>query len=140
MQQNTAEITTWKTKDGRTLKITEMEDNHLINTICFLKRRGFINHRTWSTYFSGKEPNGEGALDAFNAEADYVLSFWPSASLTALEAEATRRGLDWEPRIRGEAEKLGPWGGPSIDSFRHTKHWFVALLIKIGLVSEDKPK
>jgi hypothetical protein len=29
---------TWKTKDGRDVKVMEMTDQHLVNTIAFLKR------------------------------------------------------------------------------------------------------
>lgn len=34
------DITTWRTSDGRVLKVTEMTDGHVMNTVNWLKRNG----------------------------------------------------------------------------------------------------
>lgn len=31
----------WKTKKGKVIRITDMEDSHLLNTIAFIKRTNF---------------------------------------------------------------------------------------------------
>ena len=41
MSQFPQPITHWKTRDGREIEISKMGDNHLMNTIRMLKKRGF---------------------------------------------------------------------------------------------------
>lgn len=74
-----ADENTWVTKDGREIKIVDMEDSHLLNTIKYLKRTGRHLVR-FGTY-------GSLAEDMYYDED-------PSPVYLSLKAEAKRRGLN----------------------------------------------
>ncbi len=73
-----ADENTWVTKDGREIKIADMTDSHLLNTIKYLERTGRDKER-----FGTRGPLAE---DMFYDEN-------PSDVYLALRAEAKRRGL-----------------------------------------------
>lgn len=83
---------TWTTKDGRKLRISEMEDGHLVNTLQMLKRKGYVGWRTLASYLGGPRPSGEMAQDAFNAEADEAFGRPYHPAFDDLEDEVRRRG------------------------------------------------
>ncbi len=35
----------WRTRDGRTIKVREMKDDHLMNTLAYCQRTGFFKNR-----------------------------------------------------------------------------------------------
>lgn len=84
---------TWKTKDGRTLLIKEMPDNHLLNALRMLKRNGFVSPSTVQVYLSVPPPQGEMAQYAYEQEMNQVFQAPVSPTLGHLEDEADRRGL-----------------------------------------------
>lgn len=43
----------WLTRDGRILKIKEMETNHIVNALAMLKRNGFVSKDTFENFFGG---------------------------------------------------------------------------------------
>lgn len=84
---------TWKTKDGRTLLIRQMPDNHLLNAIRMLKRNGFVSPSTVEAYLLGPPPRGEMAQLYYEQEMDQVFQAPVSPTLGYLEDEADRRGV-----------------------------------------------
>jgi hypothetical protein len=83
---------TWVTKEGQKLKISEMEDGHLVNSLQMLKRQGFVGWRILSAYL-GKGPRGDMAQKAFAQEADEVFSRPYHPAFDDLEDEVRRRGF-----------------------------------------------
>ncbi len=83
---------TWVTKEGQKLRISEMEDGHLVNSLQVLKRRGFVGWRILSAYL-GKGPRGDMAQEAFAQEADEVFSRPYHPAFDDLEDEVKRRGF-----------------------------------------------
>ena len=68
----------WRTSDGRILKIIEMSDNHIVNSLKLMKRKAIKDGEEWP--------------DSMQA--------WPdSMPLTfhAMMSEVERRGLDYDP-------------------------------------------
>ncbi len=84
---------TWVTREGQKLRISEMGDGHLVNTLHMLKRKGYVGWRALSDYLRGPRPNGEIAQGAFDREADEAFSRPYHPALDDLEDEARRRGL-----------------------------------------------
>ncbi len=84
---------TWITKEGQKIKISEMGDGHLVNSLQMLKRQGFVGWRTLSAYLYGPRPNGEMAQDAFDREADEAFSRPYHPAFDDLEDEVKRRGF-----------------------------------------------
>lgn len=82
----------WVTREGKKLKISEMEEGHLRNALRMLKRKGFIGRKTALTYL-GPGPSGEMAQLAFAEEADMMLTRPIHPAIDDLEAELDRRGL-----------------------------------------------
>lgn len=83
---------TWVTKEGQKLRISEMEDGHLVNSLQMLKRRGFVGWRILSAYLGGG-PNGDMARDLFDHETDEVFSRPYHPAFDDLEDEVRRRGF-----------------------------------------------
>jgi hypothetical protein len=85
------QIGEWATKDGAKIAIADMPDKHLLNTICYLRRKGW-----WAN-----ADEAQAAFDsiahlepgpAYEAAFDrLILSYLPA--LEAMHAEAERRGL-----------------------------------------------
>lgn len=38
---------TWKTKDGRIIPVNELADDHLINIVKYMHKRGFVSFFSW---------------------------------------------------------------------------------------------
>lgn len=83
----------WKTKDGRKVRVCDMDDAHLINTIRYMDRR--LEAMKWEMEYPNF-PNPreqEIAVRRFNdfmtAKPEYVWSFYLD-----MKVEAAKRGLD----------------------------------------------
>jgi len=82
----------WKCQDGRVLKIAEMDDGHLRNTIRMLRRKGYCT----TTEFANCAAYANAANNVYAAlAAEHDLDQMRSAiQLDNLIAEADRRGLN----------------------------------------------
>ena len=78
------DVTTWTTEDGRKLKIVGMADSHLRNTVRFVMAK-------LSSMALADTPKDDHRR-ALRKMREMILS----AKLTALQAEADRRGLQIE--------------------------------------------
>lgn len=83
----------WKCKDGTEIKVSDMEDSHLINSIKMLERKGFVSPEALMCYFGGPEPLGDMAQLAFDQAFDEICQKTPFAPLGWLESEAKNRKL-----------------------------------------------
>lgn len=93
-EDNNNIITTWTTRDGNIIKISDMSDSHLMNTIKLIERK---YTKTVGVYLTGPRPSGEMAQDAFDEEFDYLNEEGPNGYNEAydfLVEEAARRGID----------------------------------------------
>jgi len=94
----------WVMKDGGKIRIRDMTDNHLVNTVKFLLRRvEFLIVQNQNAYASGGYPQGEHAKDAFDREEAYWDEITPQRFLEdacvpfpAMLREIRRRKLDVE--------------------------------------------
>lgn len=68
----------WKTKDGEIIKIKDMADSHLINSIKFIERNAerYVNGMK-DFYLSCPPPNGEMANDCFETKFVEVMNLEP---------------------------------------------------------------
>lgn len=90
----------WTMRDGTKIRIKDMGDGHLVNTIRMLKRYGaLVKRHTEMIYLCGPTPQGDMAEYAFNQEFDRVMDADPEEFapdiLEDLCAEADRRGLTY---------------------------------------------
>jgi len=88
----------WVTRMGERVRVSEMGDNHLVNTILFLQRHATKNLAALTAcYVMGPAPRGEMAQDAFDREFDAVLDYtWQDkvpAIFWLMLTEAEHRGL-----------------------------------------------
>jgi hypothetical protein len=87
----------WKTKDGTKIRIKDMEDSHLLNTIRFLEKQTVrLNMRELDEMMSFPYPNGEMAQHAFDQEFNMIGSAEPNVHFPIyddLVNEASRRNL-----------------------------------------------
>jgi len=90
----------WKTRDGRKVRICDMTDEHLMNTIKYLERFGAIEHRNalQASWFVVDMVNGD--VDIVNGDVDIVNGEYASY---CVEQEADRISemdyLDFVPDI-----------------------------------------
>ena len=72
----------WKTKDGRKIRICDMSDSHLINTIKFLNRaaENVRNEEINAAESMSFSLQGEMALDAIDAEIRWLYDSRPDAA------------------------------------------------------------
>lgn len=87
----------WKTKSGRKIKISDMDDNHLKNTIAMLHRQENV---VLSNVVGIPMPSGEAAFDAVSeglCDLAYAPYGMANPSYADLVNEATKRGL-YEPK------------------------------------------
>ena len=102
-----SKVATWKTKDGRVLKVADMEDSHLINTIKYMQRRA--EHIQWKDVLQmsrfADTLNGEMAVDCAEQSIVELGDMHPEDYLEtlpdyqALVKEATRRKLTFPREI-----------------------------------------
>jgi len=98
---------TWTTRDGRVVRIAEMEDSHLLSTIALLRRRNRagIRARAWRTAMragSYAETAPDGAADAamecvsarLRGDCDDEILAEELPEFAALVEEARRRKLE----------------------------------------------
>ena len=65
----------WQTKDGRKLRICDMDDGHLVNAMRMLRKYAkLLRLKTVHFYVRCVGPTGEMAQVAFDEELDRVLS------------------------------------------------------------------
>jgi hypothetical protein len=111
----------WTTRDGREIKIADMDDEHLMNTIKMLER----NHAVViNEYLHAPVLNGEMAQDAFENEFDRLSEDGPGCldpRYDIMIEEADRRKLDTEKvrlerRVSIELGYFNDWGND-------LKHW-----------------
>lgn len=84
----------WFTRSGEPVHISDMTDQHLLNTIGLVYLRAFV------------EPSEIGESHDWSTE-NYLHDKWGE-----LTAEATARGLAWEKRVEAELWELDDmtWG------------------------------
>lgn len=65
-------MTTWVTKDGKRVKVTEMTDSHLRNTLAFMERKV---ESLWEEYDAAANYPGQGEMACYYADcaADEAL-------------------------------------------------------------------
>ena len=69
------QVNLWTQKDGVRIRICDMSDSHLVNTIRMLKRKGEMKKfQVDMEYLSFGRPNGEMAQDAFDEECSHAWS------------------------------------------------------------------
>lgn len=82
----------WITKDKRQVRIDEMDDNHLKNTIAMLRRQGCCTLEELDCLFAA--PLSEmGDMASYAVEQEQA-SARPSKALSYLVEEAEKRGLE----------------------------------------------
>jgi hypothetical protein len=82
---------TWTTRDGRTLKLSEMTDDHLRNTIAMLRNKASSEIRGY--WQAGCMLQGEMSIDAWESALDSEMErtdLWMNIA-DAMEKELRRR-------------------------------------------------
>jgi len=91
----------WRTKDGTVIRVKDMDDDHLRNTIRMLQKNALAKRELHTlSYLVGPYPQGEMAQVAFDSEFDQLLDsswmeFVPEVYNLMLE-EARVRGIEAE--------------------------------------------
>ena len=101
----------WTMKDGAKIRIKDMGDGHLINTLKMLKRAGqrrLVRDINW--FWSVPEPSGEMALlDFENIERELSDRTWDDyvpEIFDDLVAEARKRGIDIAGLLWGDRSEV----------------------------------
>lgn len=91
---------TWTTKDGKKIRVSDMETSHIENALRMLRRKGCISPRIIDSYL-GSEPNGDAALDAYHAELSEIMSHPTSEFIDYFEEELKLRASKTPPARAG---------------------------------------
>jgi len=88
----------WTTKDGRNIPIQDMTDQHLVNTLLYLRRTSVLHLAgLLALMMTTPGPQGEAAQDCFDREFDVLLdSCWmdfAGQKFEHLVNEAEERGI-----------------------------------------------
>lgn len=83
-------MTTWKCKDGRILNICDMTDDHIVNAIRMLLRKGYVTCDDYMESFDNMVLS-----DLSEISCTRPVLGKPTLSLDHLQAEARKRGLRW---------------------------------------------
>jgi hypothetical protein len=90
--------TIWKTKDGIELKLEEIENEHLLNILKYLRKRAIVKKaETDKEYITCTAPEAMHASDLFSKEMDHIFSKSVQSYLDKryylFYREAEKRGL-----------------------------------------------
>jgi hypothetical protein len=99
----------WKTKDGQSIRICDLEDGHLVNILNLLER---LKGRLDAFYALTAGPQGEMAMDCFDRECEAVWESDPSIVhplYDDLADEAEERGLRSRAESQEAADSAGIW-------------------------------
>ncbi len=95
----------WECKDGSVIKVKDLDDEHLINILRFLKRRAnkFILKAVMELARAESYLIGEAALDSIDAEQTQLANMewfdcYDYDALAILIDEVEKRNLDWEDK------------------------------------------
>lgn len=89
----------WTMKNGTKIRICDMADSHLINTINLLRKHGEnLRQQNLNFFLNCPPPSGEMALMEFDKEFDFACDateedFVPEIYFDMLD-EAVRRGIE----------------------------------------------
>jgi hypothetical protein len=93
----------WKTKDGQKVRICDMSDDHLINTIKMLERiaKQIWHYELATAYSAANFLQGEMAIDSADGHIRHLEEEGPDVTrhypiYENLYYEAMRRELTWE--------------------------------------------
>ena len=79
----------WETKDGRRLRVADMTDDHIQNTIAMLRRKGWNSMGDLDSFLMGGPHDSEMAeMYFFHELNDVKVTGW----LDVFDAELRRRG------------------------------------------------
>ena len=94
-------INLWTQKNGKRIRVCDMEDDHLLNTMNMLIRRSKTRkHAVDMFYVTCGEPGGDIAMDCLMREQEEAWDaswerFLPPIYF-AMQRDASRRGLEFE--------------------------------------------
>lgn len=94
-------MTTWRTKDGTEIPLSDLKNDHLVNIIKMLERRApsYADQLAWQAYQFAEMTGGEMAADAATdvgdklLDGEYEIEDVMPPVYEHLMAEARRRGL-----------------------------------------------
>lgn len=84
----------WTKRDGTTVRIADMDDSHLVNTLRMLRRK-FVTPREFLAACRYAQTAPDGAQMAVEQEIAN-MQVMPQETWNALVSEAAHRGLTWE--------------------------------------------
>jgi len=100
---NPSDMKTWKTREGAVMRIKDMGDSHLVNTIKYLERHATnmrLNQASDMFRYAATAPDGaamcaeSGAEQLLEMSDEEFLSEYPKYK--GLVREAKKRKLTWE--------------------------------------------
>ena len=85
--------TIWVTKDGQSIRVKDMTDSHLVNTIRFLKRKSLNELYSLSCFIQGEQASYMIDDMITSHEDDEVASYYNSSIYNTMIDEACKRGI-----------------------------------------------
>lgn len=88
----------WKTKEGKIIQVKNMTNSHLTNAIKYLEKRlNKFSRDTDKYYYGGIQPQGDMAIDCFEAELrereDYTETMLLTINKLKKEQEKRLKGV-----------------------------------------------